>query len=91
MGKIEELENLFNDTKTSQELFFDKLERKLKIEFSSIKSIIRQYGSISFKLDKQYTIYIDRMFLFLKEDEECFVMRNVEELFIYLKIIKEYL
>ena len=33
--------------------------------------------------------YIDRMYLFLKEDDEAFFMCNAEEIFTYLKIRKD--
>ena len=91
MWDFEKLNSFFGCIESYNNMFFYEFECKLKRVFSSVKDIVRKNGSISFKFDKEYIVYIDRMCLFLKEDDEAFFMRNAEEIFTYLKIRKDYL
>lgn len=91
MWDFEKLNSFFGCMERYSIIFFNEFKKELKNNFSSVKDIACQNGSISFKFDKEYTVYIDRMYLFLKEDDEAFFMRNAEEIFTYLKIRKDYL
>ena len=83
---MEELEKLFQDIKTSQELFFEKLEEILKKELFFIKDVITHKTSMSFKLDKIYIIRISELYILLLDGYSTVTIYTIEELLIYLKI-----
>ena len=83
---MENLKSLYTSLLKTQEEFFEELAESLKKDFYYIKKVIAWRASLSFDLDRHYTLRLGGVCLVLSDGIKNYDIYSLDDLYVYLNI-----